>query len=460
MFAINQNQSVIRHGRIRFPDGKWRQQTSGCIDEKDAAEIFVTMQYFMNQSNKPCNSSSQALLRLMRRVYKEKTGEESPLMLAKDYFEQFVSTNKFFTAGSTSEQMYKTAEWFLKFLSVEGQENCLLEDITPPLIKRFGAYLVTNAGHSVVSANLRLEKLVTIFNSAVQEKLISENPAKNIRLKDRAAESEEDLEIHQPYTKQHVYLSIDRGLAPGCNPELAIVHLLSIDIGSRLGDVFAWERRMLQRNTEVKRIALKYYCRKARKWHRVYPLAETVSLILEYLDYHLIDKCETALFFPTYGHRTGPAVPDKDFNLGSSNAMNYFAKYLDTLKIRSKLPSDLQGRSSYSHSGHSGRVTCITMMAQFGFPESVTRSRVLHHGGEVHRVYQKHSPEAIQRMTNEEFNDQGPANITFAEFKAAVQYATERLRSLRGKLDLNNGSVSQGDRTRRACLLPVSLVQQ
>ena len=53
-----------------------------------------------------------------------------------------------------------------------------------------------------------------------------------------------------------------------------------------------------------------------------------------------------------------------------------------------------------SHSSHSGRVSCITMSAQAGMAESVTRARVLHKGAQVHRLYQKHSPEAVQRAVS------------------------------------------------------------
>ncbi len=51
----------------------------------------------------------------------------------------------------------------------------------------------------------------------------------------------------------------------------------------------------------------------------------------------------------------------------------------------------------------------------------------------------------------------GIVNITLDEFKAAVAYATERLRSLRGKLDLHNGREAVGDKTNRACLIPVQV---
>ena len=38
--------------------------------------------------------------------------------------------------------------------------------------------------------------------------------------------------------------------------------------------------------------------------------------------------------------------------------------------------------------------------------------------------------DGTQRATNASFNDEGTVNITLSEFKAAVVYATERLRSL------------------------------
>ena len=48
----------------------------------------------------------------------------------------------------------------------------------------------------------------------------------------------------------------------------------------------------------------------------------------------------------------------------------------------------------------------------------------------------------------------GIVNITLDEFKAAAAYATERLRSLRDKLDLHNGTEAVGDKTNRASLIP------
>jgi CRISPR/Cas system-associated exonuclease Cas4 (RecB family) len=98
------------------------------------------------------------------------------------------------------------------------------------------------------------------------------------------------------------------------------------------------------------------------------------------------------------------------------------------------------------------------MSAQAGMAESVTRARVLHKGAQVHRLYQKHSPEAVQRAVSGGYNEEGIVNITLDEFKAAVAYATERLTSLRGKLDLHNGTEAVGDKTHRASLIPAQLL--
>lgn len=457
MFEINQQKSERIHGRIRFPDGTWRQVTSGCSKPELAADVFVTMQYFMNQSNKPKNSSRQALLKFMRSVYQEKFHEDCPLMLTDTFVQRFCGTNEHYVADSTQVQTSKTVEWYLKFLQREGLVSCLLEDNCPPLIKRFGEFLVKEGKHSIESANVRLEKLESVFGAAVSEQLISKNPVKGIRLKDRNAESEEELEIHQPYTKAHVNAGIDRGIAPGCNPELAIFQLLSIDAGARGGDVFAFNRAMFHRHQELAKNYLKYYARKPKKWHKVYPYEETVRLLQEYCDHHLLDPEPTAMLFPTFGLQTGPDVPDVEFNNGSAGAMMYFGKYLDALNIRVLLSAELEGRASYSHSTHSGRVTCVTMAAQYGIAESITCARVIHHGREVHRIYQKHSPEAVQRAISGAFNQDGTVNVTLDEFKAAVTYATERLRSLRGQLNLCEGSLASGDKLRRALLQPMQI---
>ena len=415
------------------------------------------MQYVMNQSNKPHNSSRQALLRFMRRVYQEKFNEECPLMLTDDFLKQVVATNSHFASENTQTQTAKTAEWYLKFLKHEGREGFLLEDNNSPLVKKFGAYLVEVGKLSVDSANARLEKLETIFGEAVSAHLLNFNPVKKVRLKDRHAESEEELEIHQPYSKNHIYRFIDAGIAPGCNPEMAIFALLSTDLGARGGDVFALDRSMFYRDEVLAKNFFKYYVRKAKKWHKVYPFEPTVGLVQEYLDHHLRDRSEKAIFFPSFGQLTGPMVPDEDFNHGSASAQRYYGDFLDTLKVRVLLVSELGGKGRYSHSSHCGRVTCVTMMAQANFHESVVRKRVLHNGSEVHRIYQKHSPEAVQRATSDggNCNDEGVVNITLDEFKAAVAYATERLRSLRGQLDLHDGTTNYGVMTQRARLHPM-----
>jgi hypothetical protein len=458
MFKIGQHKSGVIHGRILFQDGQWRQQTSGCKDPREAEDTFATMQYFMNQSAKPHNHSRQALLNLMRKVYQEKYHEECPLVTTDEYFARFVDAGQHYVAGNTQARTAKAAEWYLKFLSSEGRNACLLEDNSPAVIKRFGAFLVNVAKHNVASANSRLESVRTIFAAAVSEQHLAKNPAIKIRLKDRSAESQEEIEIHQPYTKAHVYAGIERGIAPGCCPEMAVFHLISCDIGARGGDVFALDRSMFHRSPELQKNHLKYYARKAKKWHKVYPLDPTVLLIQEYLDYHLFDKSERALFFPTFGRHTGPEVPDADFNCGSAKAIWYFGLFLDALKIRVLLATESDGRDRYSHSSHSGRVSCITMSAQAGMAESVTRARVLHKGAQVHRLYQKHSPEAVQRAVSGGYNEEGIVNITLDEFKAAVVYATERLRSLRGKLDLHNGTEVVGDKTNRASLIPAQVL--
>lgn len=453
MFTIGQDKSGRIHARFKFPKSGWRQQTSGCKDPDEADDVFVTMQYFMNQSNKPKNNSKQALLDFMRKVYQEKFDEECPMMLTMDYLNRLVGTNQHFVAGSTQEVLIKTVEWFGKFLEQAGLKGSLLDNNSPPVIRRFGSYLVTVGKHNVSSANMRLEVLETAFGHAVKEQFLAKNPVKGIRLKDRHAESEEDVEVHQPYTKAHIYTAIDRGIMAGCNPEMAVMQLLSCDIAARGGDMFALSREMFHGNAEVRKSFLKYYARKPKKWHKVYPLEESIPLIQEYLDHHLLDRSADALFFPTFGHRTGPQIPDGDFNKGSSNALNYFGFYLEALKLRVKLDTELGGKSSYSHASHSGRVTSITMAAQEGIPESVTCARVIHHGREVHRIYQKHSPEAVQRAMSGDHNEDGVVNITMAEFRTALIYATERLRSLRGQLDLHDGSPP--NKSQRANLTPV-----
>jgi hypothetical protein len=53
------------------------------------------------------------------------------------------------------------------------------------------------------------------------------------------------------------------------------------------------------------------------------------------------------------------------------------------------------------------------------------------------------------------YNEEGTVNITKQEFEVAVLYATERLRSLRGQLDLHDGGPC--NMTSRASLRPVSI---
>jgi hypothetical protein len=64
----------------------------------------------------------------------------------------------------------------------------------------------------------------------------------------------------------------------------------------------------------------------------------------------------------------------------------------------------------------------------------------------------------VQRAVSGGYNEEGIVNITLDEFKAAVVYATERLRSLRGKLDLHNGTEVVGDKTNRASLIPAQVL--
>ncbi len=125
MFKIGQHKSGVIHGRILFPDGRWRQQTSGCKEPREAEDTFATMQYFMNQSAKPHNNSRQALLNLMRKVYQEKYQEGCPLVTTDEYFARFVDAGQHYIAGNTQAMTAKTAEWYLKFFEQRGPRRLL-----------------------------------------------------------------------------------------------------------------------------------------------------------------------------------------------------------------------------------------------------------------------------------------------------------------------------------------------
>ena len=400
-----------------------------------------------------------AFVKFVKDIYRELFGEEAPLVLAIDFVRARARASGLFNSGSTADGRGVVAEHFADYLLSIQSEEVLIDDVTKSMAEGFADYLVNRANHNAGSANVRLEQMVTIFNAAKDAGLVESNPFKGVRVTDRVAlhrQANRD-EVHLPYTREHVHTMVERGIVAGRNPELTVAVLVSLDIGARGGDIFALMRACYIRE----RMELDFYVRKKKQDHEVIVFPPTHELLCEYLDHHLPDLSPKAGMFPTFQVPFGPDKPDRLFGRASSQACTYFHMYLVALGIRPAIkPLAENGRAVYTHGFHSGRGSSSTALIAAGHEQALVMARLLQDDEEINDGYNKFDSMGVCRSmyTKAGFKGQIPpeveklAHITHAEILQEIQFATERLRGLRGQLDLHDGTLPYGIKSWRARL--------
>jgi integrase/recombinase XerD len=109
-------------------------------------------------------------------------------MLVRFLIEEFIAEKRY---ENVTEQSIRTSEYNYKhlegFLSAQGIEQ--VKDITPRVAKRYMMYCKEN-GDKPTTLNSRLKRIKALFNWAVKEKIIEENPFSEVK------KVREDIRIH------------------------------------------------------------------------------------------------------------------------------------------------------------------------------------------------------------------------------------------------------------------------
>jgi hypothetical protein len=463
MFNWQDPVSKIYQVKVKLPDGRYKQSSAGTRNEGEANKFMRKAQDLADATAGARRMGRKAFLALADQLYYELFGEPSPLVIAVDYARRWLKDTNAFVAEKTARCRRTVVNHWADYLIARKQEGILLPDVAKPLAQGFANHLVSGGGCTAASANAAMEIMVTMFNAALKAKLTEENPFRGMRVTDRKAlaDQAERTECHMPYTHWHIHRMIEMGIRPGVNPEMTIAVLLSLDFGARGGDMFAILRQCFDPRTR----RLRFYVRKLKHYHSVFLYPPTAALLREYLDHHLSDGGPLASLFPTFATPYGPAEPDDAFSDASTDVCGYVHDYLVALAIRpSAKPSAERGRAVYTHGFHSGRSLCITMHRAAGHSQEMVMERVDQLDEDVNDGYTKFGDLGVCRAMYEKagFKDEIPAeaqvltHITFAEAMEEIEFATKRLISLRGQLDLCDGVPGWGVRRWRAKLIPVS----
>lgn len=401
--------------------------------------------------------AKESLRKILKGLYRLAFTEDWELFTIREYIDQWKSDRLFLVSGATLENQFDAIKHFEDFM--DDKLDLLLEDLKPMHVRNWVTYLIYKADHSPESANSRLDVLSSILNAAVKDRLIESNPAAGIRAKIRKFKLENQNFTYYPFTYDQVHTIITRGIARDCNPEMAIISLVALDLGGRIGDMFA----LLRGDFTLSDNLVVYHIHKVSKLHDVLLFPPTVALVQEYFDHHMIDTSPSAPLAPTFYVPNDDSIDDQHFLRASANTSAFFGRFLEGIGIRPPTPPRIiNGRADYDHSFHSFRPTVSTALKLAGIGTDVVMARMPHKSEEVNKKYNRFT---VQNVCQRVFEGVGipvpaavkqKASLTMKQIFELMELARQRLIQFRGQLDLHNGKVRHGQKSWRARVIPIS----
>jgi integrase len=394
----------------------------------------------------------------LRELYNIGTAEDWPIYSIREYLDQWKSGHHLFVGGAADVTQKRAIQLFEKFMGDE-RLDWLLDQLTPTMVRNWTQWLVEEAGHSRESAIKRLETLSTVMRQAFDDRLIKANPCVGITINVRKSTHTNAITTYHPFRYEQLLQLVTRGIAAGANPEMALTSLVTLDLGGRIGDMFG----LLRGDFNLDEGLVTYHVRKVKKIHDVILFPGTVALLREYFEHHLVDQRPEAPLAPTFHVANDDDVPDDDFMHSSSDAGNYFAKFLVASGLRPiKPPRIVNGQGDYEQSFHSFRPTVSTALKLAGVPVEAVMARMPHKDEEVSKKYNRYTVHNICQRVFEGVGLPVPAgvkaktSITTNQIFELIELGRQRLIQFRGQLDLHDGTEKYGQKTWRAELRPRS----
>lgn len=432
------------------------QQTLRTTDQTRAWQLacIVSIAYIASAEQRLAKTG---LRKILTGLYKLATTEDWELFTIREYLNNWKNGRYYFVSGTTRSNQLTAVGHFEEFM--DEKLDMLLEDLKPMHIRDWLAYLMERAAHTAPSANSRVEVLSSILGDAVQDGLIETNPCTGVRAKIRKSKLQNQTFTYFPFTYDHLHELVMQGIAPDCNPEMAITSLVACDLGGRVGDMFALVRGDFTLSDSL----VVYHIHKVTRLHDVLLFPPTVALLKEYFDHHLPDTSLSAPLAPTFYVPNDDSIDDEVFAHAASQAGTYFGIFLTALGIRPPTPPRvINGKADYDHSFHSFRPTVSTALKLAGISTEVVMARMPHKSEDVNKKYDRFT---VQNVCQRVFEGVGlpvpaavkeKASVTMKQIFELMELARKRLEEFRGKLDLHNGTLKRGQKSWRAKLIPAS----
>ena len=312
------------------------------------------------------------ILKTMGELLERTTGERLNVISTREFCAEWLKSRETAgRAGSTVKRYKPVVDGFIASLSGI-RARASVASITPSEIERFrDAQLAAGKGKS--TANLALQVLRAVFNSARRKGLATTNPAEAVEL--LKAESEE----RQPFTEDQTrsLLTAAKGT------DWAGMILMAWHTGIRLHDCanLTWANLDLAQGIISFREGKTASRKKGKSKETVVCLHHDLQNWLESLA--SCDKPNAALFPTLHGKPSGS-------HGGLSNA---FSRIMDQVRIRQPGPADGQkarvgkGRQFRALGFHSFRHAFISRLANADVPADVRKSIAGHSSDEIHRRY-------------------------------------------------------------------------
>ena len=345
-------------------DGKRRNRSTRVENKYANRRKAEKLAYEYEEASRNQQTAKQVRL-VISQLHEEITGEELPVVTLQQHIDTWLKRKKHEVATS-SYASYKTVTSKLsEFLKDRANKD--INEVTRDNMTSFRNHLSEHLAAKTV--NNRLKMLRMLFNDAVRDQYLIENPLTYVQpIKDNGSEEKSPFTIEE----------LKKVLTHADNEWTSMIKF-GLYTGQRIGDLAQLT------------------------WHNIDLSTETITLVTGKTDKRLIIPMAPPLkehieSLPAGDNPDAPLHPDlhalwERANGASSTLSNQFGKLLEHAGLRptSSHKSTGKGRSAkrvtHRLSFHSLRHTAVSMMHSAGIPAATVQALVGHDSDAVHKVY-------------------------------------------------------------------------
>jgi integrase len=407
------------------------QRSTRTDDRKQAdaqLDAWAFAAHLLRQGNL-CKHRTRAVVSEMSRLL---GGDTTPLITFESYRKGYLALG----LASAEIQSYSNRKSGLKAFATYLKEKVMLplEDIVNPDIIGFRDHLF-ELGYKAETVKQRIDVLHAFFQAAVTEKVIKHNPVAGVTVKVPKKKG-------KAKGKKRKALSFDEGvkLVDAASVEELVVVVLGLDLGARIGDAFGVELPLINLQTGH----ITYWVEKVDEWHTVDLFPGTLPFLTEYVEFHRA-KAQSPHLVPTIGVVSGPDVDPKKHRSGVNAALKIIRALVDRAGIGElvTLPS---GDVFNTVAFHCFRITNDNALKMAGVSTEWVMWRMCQKDKKANKAYDRFTPDngkktifgmlgiehkadEAEAPKEEEKTDDG--SMTFAEMMAVIEYARQKLVSIR-----------------------------